>query len=664
MGERAGQIAKTPEVKQSNSNSRVRRTERLQSMDTPVDRILFLQRTAGNQAVSRLMKSRALQAKLRIGQTGDVYEQEADRVADAVMRMPEMQRQVDEEEEEDLIQTKPLVDQITLFVQRHVEEEEEKEEELIETKPLPNQITPLVQRQIQEQKEKEEEEILQTKKREGTTPEVTHDLESTINALKGGGQPLPVSVHAYFEPRFGYDFSGVRVHTDAKAAESARTLNARAYTVGRDVVLGEGQYMPGTLRGQRLIAHELTHVVQQDGLGHMIQRKQKNVPQRAGYFTVPEAIKYLEGIVWLFKFKAWQLKEKEHRKHPERFDKLRTNLRASLASDLLWLNGARMVLKDELNGDVKFEYKLKAAYQANIRWKLRAAADLQNKSVDEIYILYSDVIAPWTEQLGPASNVQVLASPEPISSRGLGELSKIAPAPVGAPFNEPPVAPERPTETSLSEIAAARARSMMLEHQESINATKKGTYVGSSYSQVSNGVQKIGCTDYIRWVLGYALWAKKQNRRIAYAGGNITDLIKELVTKKGWKAAPFAPNSTVKIRRYIPFTSYVKSTYEGVPVDPTMSVIDYVNNPTEKMKQRLNRLRRVPLAIIGAHHGYHAAFLIHGEVYEVHYSLGPDDPKLFEATRFEEWHGIWVREHGVLAMPPESWAVFLGTGSP
>ncbi|KAF5425538.1 MAG: hypothetical protein C5S41_01330 [Candidatus Methanomarinus sp.] len=83
MGERVGQIAKVPEVKQSNSNSRVRRTKRLRSVDTPVDRILFLQRTAGNQAVSRLMKSGALQAKLRIGQPGDMYEQEADRVADA-----------------------------------------------------------------------------------------------------------------------------------------------------------------------------------------------------------------------------------------------------------------------------------------------------------------------------------------------------------------------------------------------------------------------------------------------------------------------------------------------------------------------------------------------------------------------------------------------------
>ena len=114
MGERVGQIAKAPEVNQSNSNSRVRRTERLQSMDTPVDRILFLQRTAGNQAVSRLMKSRALQAKLRIGQPGDKYEQEADRVAE-----PGVQRQVGPEEEETL-QSKPLSHQITPLVQDHL----------------------------------------------------------------------------------------------------------------------------------------------------------------------------------------------------------------------------------------------------------------------------------------------------------------------------------------------------------------------------------------------------------------------------------------------------------------------------------------------------------------------------------------------------------------
>ena len=87
-------------------------------------RILSLQRTIGNQAVQRMIKSGALQVKLRIGQPGDKYELEADRVADAVMRMPEpggAQRQPEEGVE--LIQTKSLVEQISLLVQRDVEEE-------------------------------------------------------------------------------------------------------------------------------------------------------------------------------------------------------------------------------------------------------------------------------------------------------------------------------------------------------------------------------------------------------------------------------------------------------------------------------------------------------------------------------------------------------------
>jgi len=236
MGKRVGQIAKAPEVKKSSSNSRVRKTERLQSMDTPVDRILFLQRTAGNQAVSRLMKSGALQAKLRIGQPGDKYEQEADRVADAVMRMPEpgVQRQVELEEEEETLQAKPVAEEITPLVQMQVEPEEEEEE-------------------------------LQAKATSGHISESNPNLESNIQSLKGGGKPLPESDRAYFEPRFGRDFSQVWVHTDSRAAESARTLNARAFTVGKDMFFGTGQYSPEKAVRTKLLAHELSHVVQQTG---------------------------------------------------------------------------------------------------------------------------------------------------------------------------------------------------------------------------------------------------------------------------------------------------------------------------------------------------------------------------------------------------------------
>lgn len=88
-------------------------------------------------------------------------------------------------------------------------------------------------------------------------PLIVHEV------LGSPGQPLDTATRTFFEPRFGHDFSQVRLHTDAKAAESARAVNAVAYTVGRDLVLGAGLYQPKTSEGRRLLAHELAHVIQQ-----------------------------------------------------------------------------------------------------------------------------------------------------------------------------------------------------------------------------------------------------------------------------------------------------------------------------------------------------------------------------------------------------------------
>src|SRR5215218_3364477 len=90
-----------------------------------------------------------------------------------------------------------------------------------------------------------------------TVPSIVHDV------LRSPGQPLDFNTRNFMEPRFGHDFSRVRVHTDAKAAESARAVNALAYTVGHDMAFGAGQYVPETSEGRRLVAHELAHVVQQ-----------------------------------------------------------------------------------------------------------------------------------------------------------------------------------------------------------------------------------------------------------------------------------------------------------------------------------------------------------------------------------------------------------------
>ena len=97
----------------------------------------------------------------------------------------------------------------------------------------------------------------------GSVPSVSPALEQTLDSRRGAGQPLPGDVRSFFEPRFGQDLSGVRLHTDPQAADAARDLKAQAFTRGQDVYFGPGQYQPQSDRGRHLLAHELTHTVQQ-----------------------------------------------------------------------------------------------------------------------------------------------------------------------------------------------------------------------------------------------------------------------------------------------------------------------------------------------------------------------------------------------------------------
>ena len=295
--------AKESAGKRNNKVSLGRKKEGVNNKAAPaVDQILHLQRTIGNQEVQRLFKSGTLQAKLRIGKPGDKYEKEADKIADQVMRMPEMTECLEcNDKGEEPLQTKPITTQITPLVSRQVEPEEEEEpiqgklkspvpqkqseeEEEIQTKSIVEEISPLVQKQDEEDEEEEliqgksefsslqrqvepeeeEEEPIQTKSKSSNTAEVSSSVESNIDSLKGGGQPLSEGTREYFEPKFGYDFSGVRVHSDSKASETAGSINAKAFTSGRDVVFGAGEYSPETDSGKHLLAHELTHVVQQN----------------------------------------------------------------------------------------------------------------------------------------------------------------------------------------------------------------------------------------------------------------------------------------------------------------------------------------------------------------------------------------------------------------
>ncbi len=162
-----------------------------------------------------------IQPKLSINQPNDVYEQEADAMADKVMRMTDSSSQNN------------FFKAAITPVQRkcaHCEEEEKK---------------------------------MQRKEMNNGETAAGASTENYISSLNGKGRSLSNEERKFFEPRMGYDFSNVRVHTDGVAAKSAESINALAYTTGNNIVFNDGQFNAGTDGGKKLLAHELTHVMQQ-----------------------------------------------------------------------------------------------------------------------------------------------------------------------------------------------------------------------------------------------------------------------------------------------------------------------------------------------------------------------------------------------------------------
>jgi len=222
-----------------------------------------LQSVVGNQAVQRLMAegrlsvgSGVVQAKLTVGAPDDQYEQEADSVAQQVMTMPDAVQRDPLAAEEDELQMKRIQ-------RADIPEEDELQMKRIQRADMPEEDE-LQMKRLQREDMPEEEE-LQMKSASGEVPEVTSDLESSIEGARGSGQSMPDSARAFFEPRFGQDFSGVQIHTGAEADSLNRSLEARAFTTGSDIFFRDGEYNPDSSGGRELLAHELTHVVQQGG---------------------------------------------------------------------------------------------------------------------------------------------------------------------------------------------------------------------------------------------------------------------------------------------------------------------------------------------------------------------------------------------------------------
>jgi Domain of unknown function (DUF4157) len=201
------------------------------------------------------------QAKLTVNQPGDAFEQEADRVADQVVGGQQVRISRG-------TAATPIQSKCSECEQHEVEHEKEEpvqrkcdcEHEQPEENPNANEETGRVQMKCAACAEKEME---VSRKSNGETGGnlATDSVTQVLN--NGGQETLPQATQNLMSQRMGYDFSQVRIQTGSNAAESAQSIQARAYTHGNQIVFGANQYQPGTEQGDRLIAHELTHVVQQ-----------------------------------------------------------------------------------------------------------------------------------------------------------------------------------------------------------------------------------------------------------------------------------------------------------------------------------------------------------------------------------------------------------------
>jgi hypothetical protein len=214
----------------------------------------------------------AVQMKMAVSKPGDKLEQEADRMADKVMRIPSPVSLSPEKEEK---------------LQRAPDEKlQKKEKEKIQKAAAPEEK---IQKKEDEklQKAPASEEKLQRKGSDGA-PFVNANLQSAIQSRSGGGQPLSSDVRGYMEPRFNADFSKVRVHSNQEAAALSNQLSARAFTHQNNIFFSRNQYQPGSSDGRQLLAHELTHTIQQ---GHALQRS----PQ-VSITASPPAVQRLFGF--------------------------------------------------------------------------------------------------------------------------------------------------------------------------------------------------------------------------------------------------------------------------------------------------------------------------------------------------------------------------------
>lgn len=507
------------------------------------------------------------------------------------------------------------------------------------------------------------------------------------DVLRTAGRPLDAFVRRDMEPRFGQDFSHVRVHSDAAAADAAGAIRARAFTTGRHLVFGAAQYQPQTPQGRRLLSHELAHVVQQhevrtDGGTPLSLTDRGDAEAESAAETTTVGLSSRPGRVSRLRFAGRVVQRTPDRSSGAAVVADRDKVRIEAPTEVVaTVSGGSVILRP---GPVTVTAKISEREVRQISWELHdPAGKLLSRKDGHIGVLAHNLFSRQVfdgGDFGPdltegrhtlrcvgRKEGKVMAFSDrsfflwtrtPLSMQSLGSLQKVSTDP----------------SRSLGDVAAAKARSLMLEHREAVARSGTGTVMGNqTKGALPPGVTREDCTTYVVKVLQHAFavkgrtadWAKvfREAQRASGPALKGTALMAALESVAGWKGIFWSPDPRNPEDRSSEHPAAFKAAkgkgeYYGVTVAAHKSVVDFrrTSGTAPQSMSRLDQLRKVPLGVIAARGGLHMTLLLNGNVYEVHWDRLATDPDVIEATPLETWE--W--QSGAVVMPQESFDAAFG----
>lgn len=525
----------------------------------------------------------------------------------------------------------------------------------------------------------------------GFGPGFAHAAPLIPTSGSGTTEGLDSGTRRYFEARFHRDFGRVRLHSGEEAAAIATSHRASAYTVGDDIVVGGAFSGVNSRTGMRLLAHELTHVVQHRAAGitnaavmpKLVEASVSSDPLESEAESVAESVTKLPGA-------SFSLPSITGRARPNVLYRVpappsygaavghldRGAIRLDDVADFVLnvVGGNPSIAPQTVNPHIA------PGAIAHITWMMFDPADhylpggfstlpgRPDSTTKPFTILSENFSATSSEGryllrcIGLNSAHQPVAYSDrsffvwrtkPIAMMGLAELATIT---------------ADPSKHSLGEVGAATGRSMMLQHQQSVAATGSGKFMGSQVAGAAPpGVTKSDCTEYILDVLRKAFQAKGRagdwkavyDEAAAKSGpGGFTGmpLVQALETKAGWKGVfwgkdPRNPSDTLPEHPTAYRTVRATGKYYGAAVDPARSAVEYApTSPTKPENMaNLDRLRHIPLGLVATKGALHMGLLLNGQLYELHWDKAVTDPDVIQATPLEKWD--W--QTGVVVAPAE-----------